>query len=86
MRTYDFTPLFRSTVGFDRLSRLMDTAPNWKRPPETVAAREGPTLDAIRHDLAQVPKARLIVTLLFVVINLVVDILYGVIDPRIRYE
>ncbi len=26
MRTYDLSPLFRSTVGFDRLSRLMDTA------------------------------------------------------------
>jgi molecular chaperone IbpA len=26
MRTLDFSPLFRSTVGFDRMSRLMDTA------------------------------------------------------------
>ncbi|GLQ35217.1 heat-shock protein IbpA [Amylibacter marinus] len=26
MRTYDFTPLFRSTVGFDRLVNLVDTA------------------------------------------------------------
>lgn len=26
MRTYDLSPLFRSTVGFDRLARLMDTA------------------------------------------------------------
>ena len=26
MRTYDFTPLFRSTVGFDRWSELFDTA------------------------------------------------------------
>jgi molecular chaperone IbpA len=26
MRTFDLSPLFRSTVGFDRLSRLMDTA------------------------------------------------------------
>jgi molecular chaperone IbpA len=26
MRNYDLTPLFRSTVGFDRLSRLMDSA------------------------------------------------------------
>jgi molecular chaperone IbpA len=24
--TYDFTPLFRSTIGFDRLARLVDTA------------------------------------------------------------
>ena len=26
MRTYDLSPLFRSSVGFDRLARLMDTA------------------------------------------------------------
>ncbi|MDA9008324.1 Hsp20 family protein [Alphaproteobacteria bacterium] len=26
MRTFDLTPLFRSSVGFDRLSQLMDTA------------------------------------------------------------
>ena len=26
MRTYDFSPLFRSTIGFDRVSRLLDTA------------------------------------------------------------
>ncbi|MGB0747706.1 MAG: Hsp20 family protein [Magnetospiraceae bacterium] len=26
MRTLDFSPLFRSTVGFDRLERLMDSA------------------------------------------------------------
>jgi molecular chaperone IbpA len=26
MRTYDFSPLFRSTVGFDRVSRLLDHA------------------------------------------------------------
>ena len=26
MRTYDMTPLFRTSVGFDRLSRFMDTA------------------------------------------------------------
>jgi len=26
MRTYDLSPLFRSTVGFDRLSRLLETA------------------------------------------------------------
>ncbi|MGB8602130.1 MAG: Hsp20 family protein [Rhizomicrobium sp.] len=28
MRTFDFTPLFRSTVGFDRLFDLMDTVPD----------------------------------------------------------
>jgi molecular chaperone IbpA len=26
MRTFDLTPLFRSSVGYDRLSRLMDSA------------------------------------------------------------
>ena len=26
MRTFDFSPLFRSTIGFDRMSRLLDTA------------------------------------------------------------
>lgn len=26
MRTYDLSPLFRSTVGFDRLARMLDTA------------------------------------------------------------
>ncbi len=26
MTTFDFTPLFRSTVGFDRLSRLLETS------------------------------------------------------------
>ncbi|MGE0255243.1 MAG: Hsp20 family protein [Alphaproteobacteria bacterium] len=26
MRTYDLTPLFRSTVGFDHVSRLLDAA------------------------------------------------------------
>ncbi len=26
MRTYDLSPLFRSTVGFDRLARLVDAA------------------------------------------------------------
>jgi len=26
MRTYDLSPLFRSTIGFDRLSRLLDSS------------------------------------------------------------
>jgi molecular chaperone IbpA len=35
MRTYDFSPLYRSTVGFDRLFDLLDQSaradsqPNW---------------------------------------------------------
>jgi len=34
MRTYnlDLTPLFRSTVGFDRMGRLLDTAFNSEAP------------------------------------------------------
>ncbi len=28
MNTFDFSPLFRSTIGFDRLSRLMESALN----------------------------------------------------------
>ena len=29
MRTYDFAPLWRSTVGFDRLLNLLDDATRW---------------------------------------------------------
>jgi molecular chaperone IbpA len=29
MRTYDLTPLWRSTVGFDRLFNLIDNSMNW---------------------------------------------------------
>ena len=28
MRTFDLSPLFRSTIGFDRMSRLLDAASN----------------------------------------------------------
>ena len=40
MRTYDFSPLYRSTVGFDRLFDMLDQSaraeatPNW--PPYNV--------------------------------------------------
>lgn len=34
MTTFDFAPLFRTAIGFDRLARLMDSA---------AAAAEGPT-------------------------------------------
>jgi len=27
MDRFDFSPLFRSTIGFDRLTRLVDAAP-----------------------------------------------------------
>jgi molecular chaperone IbpA len=29
MRTFDFTPLWRSTVGFDRLFNLLDESSPW---------------------------------------------------------
>ncbi len=29
MNTIDFSPLFRSTVGFDRLMNLMETSARW---------------------------------------------------------
>ena len=32
MRNYDLSPLFRSTVGFDRMNRLIDTAFNTDMP------------------------------------------------------
>ena len=32
MRSYDLSPLFRSTVGFDRMNRLLDTAYNTNVP------------------------------------------------------
>ncbi len=32
MRSYDLSPLFRSTVGFDRMNRLFDTAFNTEVP------------------------------------------------------
>jgi molecular chaperone IbpA len=39
MRTYDFAPLFRSTVGFDRLFDMLDnsTRPDW--PPYNIERR-----------------------------------------------
>jgi len=29
MRSFDFSPLFRSTVGFDRLFDLLDSVPQY---------------------------------------------------------
>ncbi len=48
MRTIDFSPLFRSTVGFDRLQRLMDTAGRtdetaFSYPPYNIVAGPGDT-------------------------------------------
>ena len=31
MTTYDFAPLFRTAIGFNRLARLMDTATSASR-------------------------------------------------------
>jgi molecular chaperone IbpA len=31
MRTFDFSPLYRSTVGFDNLSNLLDTVNQWDK-------------------------------------------------------
>ena len=33
MRPIDFSPLYRSTVGFDRLFNLLDTVPGFDQPP-----------------------------------------------------
>ncbi|HYM31402.1 MAG TPA: Hsp20 family protein [Candidatus Cybelea sp.] len=33
MNTFDFSPLFRSTIGFDRLTRLLDDATNLEAAP-----------------------------------------------------
>ncbi|MEC9344865.1 MAG: Hsp20 family protein [Pseudomonadota bacterium] len=43
MRTFDLSPLFRNTVGFDRFDRLFDTAFN------TVEAQGFPAYDITRH-------------------------------------
>lgn len=45
MRTIDFSPLFRSTVGFDRMQRLMDAAMraddgNPSYPPYNIESRD----------------------------------------------
>lgn len=36
MRTYDFAPLFRSTVGFDRLFDILDNSPRADWPPYNI--------------------------------------------------
>ena len=45
MRTYDMTPLFRTSIGFDRISRLMDAAMKLEDnakgyPPYNIARRD----------------------------------------------
>ena len=46
----------------------MDKAPNWEPVAESGGESRRATIDAFRHDLAQVPKARMIVTTLFVIL------------------
>jgi ABC-type dipeptide/oligopeptide/nickel transport system permease component len=43
-------------------------------------------VDAINlHDFPQVQASILLLATTYVIVNLIVDVLYGVIDPRIRY-
>ena len=43
MRNFDFSPLFRSTVGFDRMTQLMDATMNGAEQTDgyPIAARPG---------------------------------------------
>ena len=57
----------------------MDTDPNSKFPriiPKKVFARDYPLVQAIV----------LIFSVIFIMVNLLVDILYAYLDPRIRYQ
>jgi molecular chaperone IbpA len=45
VRTYDLTPLFRSSVGFDRVTRLFDTALQFER-----AAKSYPPYNIVKID------------------------------------
>ena len=53
MRTYDFAPLWRSTVGFDRLLNLLDDSARWtgedNYPPYNIE-RTGPRGDEAAPD------------------------------------
>ena len=79
MRTLDLTPLYRSAVGFDRLAGLLETA-----------ARTGETSGWPPYniektgDFKPVMGVTLLIGLNFMVANLIVDLLYGVLDPRLR--
>ncbi len=48
MRTYDLTPLFRTSVGFDRMSRLMESALQMEG-----AAKGYPPYNIVRRDQDQ---------------------------------
>jgi ABC-type dipeptide/oligopeptide/nickel transport system permease component len=57
---------------------------------ETVFGRQGIGALAVgavqKHDYPLVQGTVLLVGIVFVLANLIVDLLYGVVDPRIRYE
>ena len=40
----------------------------------------------LRRDYPVIQGVALLVAAIFILVNLIVDILYGVIDPRVRYE
>ena len=50
MRTYDLTPLFRTSVGFDRMSRLMESALQLEG-----AAKGYPPYNIVRKEQDQYP-------------------------------
>jgi peptide/nickel transport system permease protein len=43
-------------------------------------------LSATRLDLPAIAGVSLLIAINYVVINLIVDIMYGIIDPRVRYD
>jgi molecular chaperone IbpA len=54
MRTFDFTPLFRSSVGFDRLQHLLDTA---TRVDETAFSYPPYNIEALDEDTYRIAMA-----------------------------
>ena len=47
MTTFDFAPLFRTAIGFDRLARLVDTAVQAEAPPTPRTTSRRPATTAI---------------------------------------
>ena len=54
MRTYDFSPLFRSSVGFDRLQKMMDNA---LRESEGAASYPPYDIEALSEDAYRITMA-----------------------------
>ncbi len=54
MRTYDFTPLFRSTIGFDNLSRLLDSA---MKPDEAIPTYPPYNIEKLNDDAYRITMA-----------------------------